>query len=71
MTDNIWGKRSLDLDDYTNAIADWFILGLHTGFQLDEWAQYDRMKNRKINYTRAIDGSPKVVILMDFVFKGQ
>ena len=65
-----------------NAMADWLILGMYTGFRLSEWAQEKRSyRNNKFTKhkhgnkfatwnERGGDCSPKAFILADFEFTG-
>ena len=51
------------------AIADWMILGFHTGFRRNEYAQDTNVLNKNHTYERAKDNSARAFILHDFEFR--
>lgn len=50
-------------------LLDWFVLGIHTGFRLSEYAQRKGV-NSLSGIQRNIDMRPKALIAKDFTFYG-
>ena len=51
------------------AMADWMILVLHTGYRRNEYAQDANELNKNQTYERAKDNSSRVFMLSDFEFR--
>ena len=51
------------------AIVDWMVLGFHTGFRRNEYAQDANELNKNQTYERAKDNKARAFILEDFEFR--
>ena len=61
--------KDTNLCSSEQAIADWMILGLHTGFRRNEYAQDINFLNKTRTYERAKDNKARAFILSDFEFR--
>jgi hypothetical protein len=49
-------------------MADWFVVGMYTGFRLSEWAQPSSTVHSTNTFQRSRDGSSTAIIVSDVVF---
>lgn len=61
-------KRDQNQDSVINAVADWIVMGMYSGFRKAEAFQ-DASHAKKGTYERAIDNSAKAFIITDFSFR--
>ena len=59
---------SAEPDSLDDAIADWLVLGMYTGFRLSEWAQPDASLKRTNTFQRNRDGSSTAITAQDIIF---
>jgi hypothetical protein len=50
------------------ALANWFVVGMYTGFRLSEWAQPSSTIHSTNTFQRSRDGSSTAIIVSDVVF---
>ena len=64
-------SKSCHRDSPECAIADWCIMGLHSGFRCSEWCQPSSKKYLELSATVKvnIDGSPTAFLASDFILK--